>query len=353
MSPTGSPEGERQSAQHEGGPAQPTGSPEGERRSAQHEGGPASAIVRVAAAVIRRSDGDVLLAQRPPGKDCAGYWEFPGGKLEAGETPAQALARELREELGIVVRRASPWLTREYVYPHAHVAIDFFRVVAWEGEPAGHDGQALAWQDPTAIDVAPLLPANARVLAALTLPPVYGISCAAELGEQAFLSRTAAALDGGLRLIQLREKEWDASRRAAFAVRLNALATVHGGRVLVNGDADEARQLGCAGVHWTSARLAAAASRPRDLMVGASCHTRADLERASALDVDFAVLGPLRSTPTHPQAAPLGWEAFERIVAGTRVPVYALGGLGRDDLVAAVAYGAHGIALRRAAWLPA
>ncbi|MDE2209911.1 MAG: Nudix family hydrolase [Betaproteobacteria bacterium] len=307
-------------------------------------------MVRVAAAVIRRADGNVLLAQRPPGKPCAGYWEFPGGKLEAGETAAQALARELREELGIVVRRASPWLTRAFVYPHAHVAIEFFRVVAWEGEPAGHDGQALAWQDPTAIDVAPLLPANARVLVALTLPSVYGISCAADVGEQTFLARAAAALDGGLRLIQLREKEWEASRRAAFALRLNALAAAHGARVLLNGEADEARQLGCAGVHWTSARLAAAMSRPHDMMVGASCHTRADLERAAALDVDFAVLGPLRSTPTHPQATPLGWDAFERIAAGTRVPVYALGGLDRDDLVAAVAHGAHGIALRRAAW---
>ncbi len=309
-----------------------------------------SGIVRVAVAVILRADGNVLLAQRPSGKACAGYWEFPGGKLEAAETPAQALARELREELGIVVRQASPWLTQEFVYPHAHVEIDFFRVVAWDGEPAGHDGQALAWQDPTAIDVAPLLPANTRVLAALTLPPVYGISCAADVGEQAFLARAAAALDGGLRLIQLREKEWDASRRVAFAVRLNALAAVHGARVLLNGEADEARQLGCAGVHWTSARLAAAASRPHDLMVGASCHARADLERAAALDVDFAVLGPLRSTPTHPHATPLGWAAFERIVAGTRVPVYALGGLGRDDLAVAIAHGAHGIALRRAAW---
>ncbi len=350
MSPKGRPEGERRSAQHEGSPASPKGRPEGERRSAQHEGSPVSGIVRVAAAVILRADGDVLLAQRPPGTACAGYWEFPGGKLEAGETSAEALSRELHEELGIVVRRASPWLTQEFVYPHAHVEIDFFRVVAWDGEPAGRDGQALAWQDPKAIDVSPLLPANTRVLAALALPSVYGISCAGDLGEEAFLARAVAALDGGLRLIQLREKGWDASRRAAFAVRLNALAAAHGARVLLNGDADEARRLGCAGVHWTSARLAAATSRPRDLVVAVSCHTRADLERATTLDVDFAVLGPVHPTPTHPQATPLGWAAFARIVAGTRLPVYALGGLGRDDLDAAIAHGAHGIALRRAAW---
>ena len=307
-------------------------------------------MVRVAAAVILRADGDVLLAQRPPGKACAGYWEFPGGKLEPGETSAQALARELHEELGIVVRRASPWLTQEFVYPHAHVEIDFFRVFAWDGEPAGHDGQALAWQDPHTIDVAPLLPANTRVLAALTLPTVYAITCAADLGEEAFLARAKRALESGLRLIQLREKDWDAPRRAAFAARLNALAAAHGARVLLNGDADEARRLGCAGVHWTSERLAAASSRPRDLIVGASCHTRADLERAAALDLDLAVLGPVRATPTHPHATPLGWEEFARIVAGTRVPVFALGGLARDDLEAAMLHGAHGIALRRAAW---
>jgi 8-oxo-dGTP diphosphatase len=105
-----------------------------------------SGITRVAAAVIVRCDGRVLLAQRPEGKAYAGYWEFPGGKLEPGETPAQALARELREELGLVVRRAAPWLVQEYVYPHAHVELNFFRVFAWDGEPHGHDGQAFAWQ---------------------------------------------------------------------------------------------------------------------------------------------------------------------------------------------------------------
>jgi len=126
-----------------------------------------SAVVRVAAAVILRADGAVLLAQRPPGKPYAGYWEFPGGKLEPGETPAHALARELVEELGIGVVRAAPWLVQEFVYPHAHVELNFFRVFAFEGEPVSHDGQAFAWQDPRAIDVAPLLPANTRVLAAL------------------------------------------------------------------------------------------------------------------------------------------------------------------------------------------
>ncbi|MCL4761965.1 MAG: NUDIX domain-containing protein, partial [Burkholderiales bacterium] len=200
-------------------------------------------LVRVAAAVILRPDGRVLLAQRPPGKPYEGYWEFPGGKLERGEAPAHALARELHEELGIDVRRAAPWLTQEFVYPHAHVELDFFRVFAFDGEPHGRDGQALAWQVPGAFDVAPLLPANTRVLRALALPAIYGISDAAALGEEAFLARAERAFARGLRLVQLREKGWAHARMARFAPRLLALAREHGARVLLNGDEGDARRL--------------------------------------------------------------------------------------------------------------
>src|SRR5207248_640368 len=134
-----------------------------------------SDIVRVAAAVIVRADGRVLLAQRPPGKAYAGYWEFPGGKLEPGESAAAALGRELQEELGITVTHAVPWMLQEFVYPHAHVELHFFRVLAWTGEPFGHDGQSFAWQLPGAFDVTPMLPANTRVMAALALPSIYGV----------------------------------------------------------------------------------------------------------------------------------------------------------------------------------
>src|SRR5438132_448758 len=113
-------------------------------------------IVRVAAAVLQRDDGSVLLAQRLPGTPYPGYWEFPGGKLEAGESARDALVRELDEELGIGVQRAAPWLVRRFVYPHAHVELHFFRVLAFSGQPVGHDGQAFAWQRADAPTVAPL-----------------------------------------------------------------------------------------------------------------------------------------------------------------------------------------------------
>ena len=307
-------------------------------------------VVSVAAAVILRGDGRVLLAQRPLGKAYAGYWEFPGGKLEPGESPRAALDRELREELGLTVRRAAPWFVQRFVYPHAHVELHFFRVFAWDGEPYGHDGQAFAWQTPDRFDVAPLLPANTRVLRALLLPAIYGISMASDLGEEAFLARAGAALGQGLKLIQLREKTWPELRQRALAEALLALAGEHGAKVLLNGDADRARAWGCAGVHWTSAGLAAASARPHDMLCAASCHSRAEVDKASALGLDFAVLGPVLPTPTHPDASPLGWDGLAAIAGTAALPGFALGGLARGDLDTAITHGAHGVALRRAAW---
>jgi 8-oxo-dGTP diphosphatase len=307
-------------------------------------------LTRVAAAVILRADGDVLLAQRPPGKPYAGYWEFPGGKLEADESPRHALDRELAEELGLCVKRAAPWFVQRHDYPHADVELHFFRVFDWQGEPVGHDGQAFAWQRPGALAVAPLLPANTRVLAALTLPLVYGITCAEDIGEDVFLERAERAFDRGLRLAVVREKAWPAARLAAFATRVLALAQRYGATMLLNADEGRARSLGFAGVHWTAARLAESTARPRDLVVAASCHTRDEVARAGALALDFAMLGPVRATPTHPQAVPLRFDGFAALVADAQLPVFALGGLATSDLDTAIDSGAHGVALRRAAW---
>jgi 8-oxo-dGTP diphosphatase len=308
-------------------------------------------IVRVAAAILHRGDGKVLLAQRLPGTPYAGFWEFPGGKLESGESARDALLRELGEELGIAVTRAAPWLTQRYAYPHAHVELAFFRVFDWHGEPHGRDGQAIAWQEPAKVEVAPLLPANASVLRALALPPVYAISMAEDLGEAAFLARAGAAIDAGLRLIQLREKSFAPERLRALAERLRTLAAPRDVRVLLNGDADTARRIGFAGVHWTAARLADARSRPGDMLCAASTHDAAELAKAAKLGVDFVVLGPVCATPLHPAARPLGWPRFADLVQRSPLPVYALGGLAHADLDTAIAHGAHGVALRRAAWM--
>lgn len=119
---------------------------------------PTTKPVDVAVGILIRENGDVLLAQRPVGKPYAGYWEFPGGKVEHDEPIADALRREFEEELGIKVLLSEPWCGVEYVYPHAHVRLHFFLIRHWHGEPQSLEGQALAWQG--SIGVAPLLPAT-------------------------------------------------------------------------------------------------------------------------------------------------------------------------------------------------
>ncbi len=119
-------------------------------------------LTRVAVAIIERTINgqyQVLFAQRPVGKAYAGYWEFPGGKIESGESVIEALMREIDEELGLRIFSATFWRTEYFSYEHAHVELNFCRSSDWFGEPHGREGQAFAWQSPDAITLSPLLPA--------------------------------------------------------------------------------------------------------------------------------------------------------------------------------------------------
>ncbi len=309
-----------------------------------------SVIVEVAAAVILRSDGAFLLARRPAGKVYAGWWEFPGGKVESGEPADLALARELHEELGIEVRRAWPWLTRVHVYDHATVRLNFFKVVEWVGDPRPMEGQTLAWQRLDEALLEPMLPANAPILASLALPAEYAISAVQSLGEAEFLRRLDLRLRSGLRLVQLREKQLSRKALLDLAKSVCTLAHAHGARVLVNADAELAFESGADGLHMTSQILMSLAERPRNMLAAASCHDAAELAQAMRLELDFALLGPVQDTPTHPGAPVLGWDRFASLALGATLPVYAIGGLRPADLDSARSAGAHGIAMISGAW---
>ncbi len=307
-------------------------------------------VVEVSAAVLQRPDGSFLLAQRPSDKIWAGYWEFPGGKVEPGETARHALVRELKEELGIMVATAYPWLTRVFTYPHATVRLSFFRVTAWSGELHPHEGQQFSWQQPARVVVDPVLPANAPVLRALELPTLYAISNAAELGVEQFMERLQARLDAGLRLIQLREKDMSRDELRELALRAVALAHAHGAKVMLNGDVALALEVGADGVQLSAKQLAEMRERPSVDWCAASCHNAEELRLAEALGCDFALLSPVLPTKSHPGAPHLGWDNFSAIAAGASIPVYALGGLVHEDMQTAWQHGAHGIALLRQAW---
>ncbi|HEX5353763.1 MAG TPA: Nudix family hydrolase [Rhodanobacteraceae bacterium] len=294
--------------------------------------------VEVAAGILTDAQGRVLLMQRLPGKHLAGLWEFPGGKLEPGETVEQALIREINEELGIEVLASVPLISLPWRYPEKSVRLHALRVTRWHGNPHAREGHPLRWATIGDMDVAAMPPADAPIVAALRLPPFYVIA-----GSQVIPKLAANALR------QLRMPEALRDEVKQVALRALALDPDLRSSLLINHDIELARELGV-GVHLKAAQLRELRERPLscEQWVGVSCHDAEELELAARFDADFATLSPVRATASHPGAKPLGWERFARLVADARLPVYALGGTGPDDLGRARAAGAQGVAGIRA-----
>lgn len=309
-----------------------------------------ASITHAAVAVLKRDDGWVLLAERPLGKGWAGWWEFPGGKIEAGESALDALKRETQEELGVEITVAYPWIIRTFNYPEKTVKLHFYIVTQWQGEPQPVEGQVLSWQDPVHLNVSPMLPANLPVIAALALPDFIAITNLAEMGEVKFFEQLALALAHGLKLIQIREKQLSAEDLKVFVQRVAALAKPYAAKVFINGDIELARELGAAGVHLPSPALMQLQAKPEGLMCGASCHSLQELEHAQKLMLDFILLSPVKPTLSHPDSNALGWQQFNAMVSNYPLPVYALGGMCVDDKLLAWQHGARGIAMMRGAW---
>ena len=304
-------------------------------------------VIKVVVAVIAKSDGSFLLARRPKNKPYRGYWEFPGGKIESGESHLHALNRELMEELGIQIEISYPWITRVHTYSHATVQLFFYRILKWYGEPYAKENQELSWQLANNIKVAPMLPANVPVLRALSLPPVYQITNAVDLGVENALIKLKNSFHQGTKLVQIREPGMIKNELRIFAHKVVELAHCYGVKVLMNGDYELSREIEMDGVHFSSAQLMAATRRPETDLCGASCHNIEELFQAERLSMDFVVLGPVLSTLSHPGITSMGWRKFSAFIRDFSLPVYALGGMQLEDLTIAWEHGGHGIAMMR------
>ena len=308
-------------------------------------------IVEVVAAAITDPRGRVLLARRAVGRDLAGLWEFPGGKVEPGETPEQALVRELREELGIEVRPGAPLIAVPQAYPTKRLRLDVRLVSAWNGVPKGHEGQALAWVPLHRLASYAMPPADIPVVAALTQPDRYLVT-PAPTSEGEWLAGIQRAVAAGIRRLHLRlPHDFPAEHRENLLRQAVTLAHAAGAEPFIGGDVELARATG-AGVHLRAAQLAGLHERPlpRTLPVAASCHDEAELHHAQRLGCDFAVLGPVQPTPTHPEAPGLGWTRFAALRETVSLPIYAIGGLAPADIPTARRHGAQGIAAIRSLW---
>ena len=306
----------------------------------------AGAVLEVAAGVILDGNGRVLIAIRPDHLHQGGLAEFPGGKLEPGETPEQALYRELREELAIDVEQASPLIAIRHDYPDRAVRLWVFRVERFRGEPRGVQGQPIAW---VAADQLPALEfpaANRPIVAAARLPDLYAILDAAS-GDPAVVCATLGRFrESGIRLVRLRGNALPADRYAALAAAAAHEARRLGLDLLLSGSPNLVQQTGAAGLHLRSAELLAARERPvgRDVWLAASCHSLRELQQAADVGADFAVLGPVAPTASHPGARILGWDGFAELAAAAFLPVFALGGMTRADTAEAKRCGGQGVA---------
>jgi len=302
--------------------------------------------LHVVAGVLCDGAGRVLFAQRPAGAHLAGTWELPGGKIEPGESAEEALRRELHEELGIDIGAVEALISIPWRYPEKSIVLHAFRVLDFRGEPRAHEHQALRWASPhEAIDL-DMPPPDLPIVNALRLPHAYAITPEPGDDTAAFLGRLRALFALGARLVQLRARTLPAERLRPLAASARDLAQAAGVTLLLNGHLPLVRELGLDGVHLPAAELLRLKSRPlgRDRWVGASCHDEREIDQAAAIDADFAVLGSVRPTPSHADAAVLGWERFGMLVERAPFPVYALGGLRAGDLEQAHGAGAQGIA---------
>ncbi|THB75083.1 MAG: Nudix family hydrolase [Gammaproteobacteria bacterium] len=312
--------------------------------------------IHVVAAVIRNGYGKILLAQRS--LNCPhlpGYWEFPGGKVEEGETALQALVRELQEELAITATKLTPLIQVPYFYPEKDIFLDVWEVDQYIGEVKPHEGQDLVFVDVDEIDNYQLPAADIPVVTALRLPNTYLITPEpADYDMEGFELSLRASLQSGVRLVQLRSKKLGEQELEPYLQCAKDICREFSSRLLINGDVGLYRKYALDGVHLTSSQLNNGKQdykkNNKDDLIAASCHSVAQLQNAEKSGVDFALLSPVKHTKTHPDATPIGWQTFADAVKQVSLPVYALGGLGLPDLNLAKQYGAQGIAAIRGLW---
>jgi 8-oxo-dGTP diphosphatase len=308
--------------------------------------------VHVAAAAIFDDQGRVLISQRPAHVHQGSLWEFPGGKLEPGETAMDALHREVHEELGISLQAARPLIRVVHDYSDKAVLLDVWRVDEFTGTPAGCEGQAIEWVNVGNLRDYPFPAANIPIIKAVSLPDCYLITPEPGPDRSRFLQTLARVLAGGISLVQLRARQLSAQDQRTLVAESLPLCRQAGARLLVNAEPALAVETGVDGVHLTSKRLRDLSARPLgdEYLVAASCHTQEDVLHAGALGLDFIVVSPVQQTASHPYAELLGFDGLWRLTEQAPLPVYALGGMQLSDRDAVFRHGAQGIAAISGLW---
>ncbi len=300
--------------------------------------------LHVAVGAIVRAD-EVLISLRDKRLHQGGKWEFPGGKLEPGESVTAALARELQEELGLTPVTSRPLIRIPHSYPDREVLLDVWKVTDFRGEPHHREGQPLRWVRMATLDEYEFPEANRPIVAALRLPERWAITPPGAPPLTWIVDRAARHLRVGDYVLLRAPQLGPADYTRWVGPIVPALRELGISSVLTS-DAAEVEALGAAGLHLSSRRLAALDHRPirQGLWLSSACHDAAELARAAVLPVDLALISPVRETTSHPGARVLDWSGFAALAERAAMPVYALGGVGPGDVETAWQHGGQGVA---------
>jgi 8-oxo-dGTP diphosphatase len=308
--------------------------------------------IHVAVAVIRNLTGEVFITLRPDHVHQGGLWEFPGGKVEEGESVYDALMRETHEENGIDIVSARPLIKIPYRYPDKEVLLDVWEVLDYRGTAHGKEGQGCQWVSAEKLDQLEFPAANHPVITAVQLPSMYLITPAPDENIKAFLDQLEARLAAGIRLLQLRAKNLEEDRYLSLAKEVASLGHRYHAKVLLNHEPDILSVVAADGIHLTAQRLMRLKERPLPgaYWLGASCHSLEEIEQANKIGVDFIVISPVKPTASHPDSSALGWATFHEWTDRAAMPVYALGGMAPSDIPICREHGGQGIAGIRGLW---
>ena len=308
--------------------------------------------IHVALGVVLQ-DNLVLVGRRNSKLHLGGYWEFPGGKVEEGETPRQAVVRELKEEVGLIIKEtdAAPLIEFEWFYDTQRYFFSVYTIKGYSSEPSSHFYQSLEWQAASELKASDFPPANSVIIKALSLPTRYLIT-PSQLNLAMIEQGLNTAFQADISLAVFRSTELDSRTYIEYARRLLSQNPTFSNRLLIHNHPAQADALNTAGVQISAEHAKKYQCRPvsKGTLLAISCHNQAELEHACLLEADFALLGPVKATPSHPNNPALGWETFETLVKDLAMPVYAVGGLKVGDLADCRAHGAQGVAAIRGLW---
>lgn len=302
--------------------------------------------MHVVVGVIQNSRDEILISYRKPALHQGGLWEFPGGKVDRGETPAIALCREFEEELGIQPTQFFPFTQIKYKYPDKSVLLDVWRITQFVGEPFGKEGQSIEWRHKSKFDSNDFPAANAPIIRLSTLPQLLPITPIFE-SLDLLLTQLGRWIDAQYSLVFIRQPQLDPKTYSHWFSEASKLCLNSHTRLIHSLEHDcEVAYPSLAGFHASSAKLLEMQGRPfgDEYYLSVSCRNELELDKALQVSADFAFLSPVHRAELSPHAIPLEWDGFASIAGHCKVPLYAIGDVSLDEREQALSAGAYGIA---------